>query len=121
MDSTGVFRACGFAIAIFAVCEYFAIQFSQFRFKVEKEVEVRKENIAAKAESKKQRLAKKRDVKDVINNKKLDLELEKTKAKANEKFGEEIFENASAVASKEQKESEKKIEAEKETAESDSE
>ena len=87
----GFFGLIGFVIAVLAVGEYFAIQFQLFGAKVGKEVEVRKEHVAAKAELKKERLAKKREIDGKIADKKLEIRLEKTKAKANEKFGENIF------------------------------
>ena len=97
-----LFALVGLAVGVLAIGEYILVQGRMLGSKVEKEVEVRKEHIAAKAESKKVRLAKKRAVDDVIADKKLEIRLAKTKLKANEAFGESVFEGIPVISKTEE-------------------
>lgn len=88
----GFFGIVGFVLTALAVGEYVGTQFKLFVPKVGKEIEVRKEHINAQGEAKKIRLAKKRAVKEAIKDKKMDNQINRIKTKANENFGEAVFE-----------------------------
>ena len=84
------FGLIGFAIAGYAVFEYFAILFKTFAAKIKSQMDIRESHFQAQAELKKARLARKRAVMDKIANKKLDIQLGKMQERAGEKLGTEF-------------------------------
>jgi len=82
-----IFALIGFGVAGFLAFEFLMTQLRTFKAKVDKNTEVNKEDIKARGELKKARLAKKRAAQDRCANRKLDAQIANMQDKSNEKFG----------------------------------
>lgn len=82
-----MFGLVGFAITLYAVVEFFTIQFSMFKLKVATELDVKKEHVTKQAELRKKRLERKREADDIIANKKLEAKIKTMNEKTDEKLG----------------------------------
>ncbi|MCL2621493.1 MAG: hypothetical protein FWD32_00465 [Firmicutes bacterium] len=83
----GLFGCVGFLITLYAIIEFFTIQFSMFKLKVGTELDVKKEHLAGKTALRKVRLERKRQANDLIATKFLEYRIAKKNQKTDVKLG----------------------------------
>ena len=90
-----LFGLIGFGVIVYPLCEFLVVQIRVYHAKIAKELEVMREDINARGDLKRERLAKKRERKNKIAHKKLDMKLDSLQEKVDGKNPEKREEKPS--------------------------